>query len=102
VGDFVIVLNAEKVKFTADKENTKTYNWHSGYISGIKETTPARLRGTYPERIIEKAVRGMVPRTPLGRAQMGKLKIYKGSEHPHAAQAPVVWNLRYNSFIGEE
>jgi large subunit ribosomal protein L13 len=102
VGDFVIVINCEKVKFAGNKETQKTYNWHTGYISGLKETTPARLRETFPDRILEKAVKGMVPRTPLGRAQMTKLKIYKGSEHPHAAQNPVAWKLRYDSTIGEE
>jgi large subunit ribosomal protein L13 len=102
VGDFVVVINCEKVKFTRDKDNTKTYNWHTGYIGGIKETTPARLRETFPERILEKAVKGMVPRTPLGRNQMRKLKIYKGTDHPHAAQSPVAWKLRYDSTIGEE
>jgi large subunit ribosomal protein L13 len=102
VGDFVIVINCEKVKFTGNKESGKTYNWHTGYIGGIKETTPARLRETFPDRILEKAVKGMVPRTPLGRAQMTKLKIYKGSEHPHAAQNPVAWKLRYDSTVGEE
>jgi large subunit ribosomal protein L13 len=101
-GDFVVVLNAEKVKFTAKKEEQKRYYSHSGYIGGIKETSPTRLRDTFPERILEHAVKGMVPRTPLGRAQMKKLKIYKGTAHPHAAQNPVVWKLRYNSIVGEE
>jgi len=102
VGDFVIVINCEKVKFTANKETDKTYNWHTGYISGLKETTPERLRETFPDRILEKAVKGMVPRTPLGRAQMTKLKIYAGADHPHASQNPVAWKLRYDSTIGEE
>jgi large subunit ribosomal protein L13 len=101
-GDFVIVINAEKAKFTANKEEQKRYYKHTGYISGIKETSPARLRGTHPERILEKAVKGMITRSPLGRAQMTKLKIYKGAEHPHAAQNPVAWKLRYDSTIGEE
>lgn len=101
-GDFVIVINAEKVKFTANKEEQKRYYKHTGYISGIKETSPARLRATQPERILQKAVKGMITRSPLGRAQMTKLKIYSGTEHPHAAQNPVMWNLRYNSAIGEE
>jgi large subunit ribosomal protein L13 len=102
VGDFVVVINAEKVKFTAKKEEQKRYYKHTGFIGGIKETSPARLRNTHPERILEKAVRGMITRSPLGRAQMTKLKIYRGSEHPHAAQNPVMWKLRYNSAIGED
>lgn len=94
VGDFVVVINAEKVKFTQDKETGKKYFSHSGYIGGLKTTTPARLREKFPERILESAVKGMVPRNPLGRLQMKKLKIYAGDKHPHAAQGPVVWNLR--------
>lgn len=101
-GDFVVVINAEKVRFTANKEEQKRYYKHTGYISGIKETSPARLRNTFPERILEKAVKGMITRSPLGRSQMKKLKIYNGSEHPHAAQNPVAWKLRYNSTIGED
>ena len=97
VGDFVVVINAEKVKFTSAKEESKEYYKHSGYIGGLKTTTPARLRRTYPERILWNAVKGMVPRTPLGRAQMKKLKVYAGEKHPHTAQAPVSWSLSYNS-----
>lgn len=94
VGDFVVVLNAEKVKFTSKKEEQKEYFQHSGWIGGLKITTPARLRKEHPERIIENAVRGMISRTPLGRDQMRKLKIYAGTEHPHTAQKPVVWKLQ--------
>lgn len=93
-GDFVVVINAEQVRFTAKKEEQKVYIHHTGYTSGIKRTTPARLRQKFPERILEEAVKGMVPRTPLGRKQMTKLKIYAGGKHPHAAQNPIVWNLR--------
>ncbi|MBS1984171.1 MAG: 50S ribosomal protein L13 [Bdellovibrionales bacterium] len=96
-GDFVIVINAEKVVFTANKEDQKEYFKHSGWIGGMKVTTPARLRGTHPDRILFHAVRGMVPRTPLGRDQMGKLNIYAGENHPHAGQKPAVWNLRYSA-----
>lgn len=100
-GDFVIVLNAEKVKFTAAKEDNKEYFKHSGWIGGLKVTTPARLRKTYPDRIIYNAVKGMVPRSPLGRDQMGKLNIYAGDKHPHAAQNPVAWKLRNSSVVSE-
>lgn len=93
-GDFVIVINAEQVKFTAAKEENKEYFHHSGWIGGLKVTTPARLRKEFPTRILENAVRGMVPRNPLGRDQMRKLKIYAGDQHPHAAQNPVAWKLR--------
>jgi large subunit ribosomal protein L13 len=94
VGDFVVVINAEQVKFTANKEEDKMYYHHSGYISGLKEYSPSDLRTRAPERIIYRAVRGMISRSPLGRVQMSKLKIYIGSKHPHAAQKPVVWALR--------
>jgi large subunit ribosomal protein L13 len=96
-GDFVVVVNAEKVKFTANKEEQKTYNWHSGYIGGIKEASVRKMRETYPDRILFKAVKGMISRNPLGRDQMRKLKIYAGEKHPHAAQTPVVWKLRNDS-----
>lgn len=96
-GDFVIVVNCEKVRFTANKELDKNYFNHSGYIGGMKITNPARLREEHPERILFNAVKGMVPRTPLGRRQMGKLNIYAGAAHPHTAQVPVAWKLRYDS-----
>ncbi len=94
VGDFVVVINCEKVKFTAAKEEQKQYFKHSGWIGGMKVTTPQRLRKEHPERILENAVRGMISRSPLGRDQMRKLKIYAGTEHPHVAQAPMAWKLR--------
>lgn len=93
-GDFVVVINADKVQFSKGKEENKEYYKHSGWIGGMKVTTPSKLRETYPERILESAVKGMISRTPLGRDFMKKLKIYKGSEHPHKAQGPVVWQLR--------
>jgi large subunit ribosomal protein L13 len=97
VGDFVVVINAEKIRFTKDKESKKSYYRHTGFPGGIKETAATRMKETKPERILEFAVKGMVPRSPLGRKQMTKLKIYKGTEHPHAAQNPQVWEPRYNS-----
>lgn len=87
-GDFVIVLNAGKVKVTGDKERQKTYYRHSGYPGGLRSTTLKDMRAKHPDRIIENAVRGMLPRTALGKEQLRKLKIYEGSEHPHAAQNP--------------
>jgi large subunit ribosomal protein L13 len=96
-GDFIVVINAEKVHFTSNKEEDKNYFQHSGWIGGMKVTTPAKLRETHPERILRHAVKGMVPRSPLGRDQMRKLKIYAGETHPHQAQNPVVWKLRYSA-----
>ncbi len=97
VGDFVVVINAEKARFTANKETQKKYYNYSGYIGGLKERTAQQVRETYPERILEHAIKGMISRNSLGRAQMKKLKIYGGEKHPHTAQNPVAWNLRYNS-----
>ncbi len=87
-GDFVIVINAEKSVFTGKKEEGKIYTSYSGYVGGHHETTPKRMREKHPERIIQKAVNGMIPHTRLGRAQIKKLKVYKGAEHPHEAQQP--------------
>jgi large subunit ribosomal protein L13 len=96
-GDFVIVINADKAKFSSDKENSKTYYSYSGWIGGMKQFSPSDVRKKFPERIIFRAVRGMVPRSPLGRAQMSKLKIYAGANHPHSAQQPVAWTSRTNT-----
>ena len=88
-GDNVIVINAEKVVFTGNKRDDKVYYRHTGYPGGIKETTPKRiLEGRFPERVIELAVERMLRRGPLQRKLMRNLKIYKGAEHPHAAQTP--------------
>src|SRR6185295_8594349 len=87
-GEFVIVINAEKVKFTGKKWEQKTYASYSGYPGGRRVTTAADLLERHPERVLEHAVRRMVPRNRLGRAQMNKLKIYAGGEHPHQAQQP--------------
>ncbi len=87
-GDYIIVVNAEKVRVTGNKEMGKIYHRHSGYPGGIKATSLNRLRQTHPERILEKAVKGMLPRNPLGRAMFRKLKVYAGPQHPHAAQQP--------------
>ncbi len=87
-GDYIIVVNADKVHVTGNKETGKIYYRHSGYPGGIKGTSLGRMRETYPERIIEKAVKGMLPRNPLGRAMFKKLKVYAGATHPHSAQQP--------------
>ncbi|MCH8140554.1 MAG: 50S ribosomal protein L13 [Gammaproteobacteria bacterium] len=87
-GDYIIVVNAEKVRVTGKKFTDKIYYRHSGYPGGIKATSFKHLQESHPERIVEKAVKGMLPRNPLGRAMYKKLKVYAGSEHPHAAQQP--------------
>ena len=93
-GDHVVVINADKVKFTGNKLKNKTYYKHTGYAGGIKEITAAKvLEGRFPERVLEKAVERMIPRGPLGRQQMRNLRIYKGAEHPHEAQNPEVLDI---------
>ena len=88
-GDNVIVVNAEKVVLTGRKVQQKVYHHHTGYIGGIKERTAKFiLEGKFPQRIVEKAVERMLPRGPLGRRQLGNLRVYKGPEHPHEAQQP--------------
>ncbi len=93
-GDHVIIVNADKVKLTGRKMTDKVYYRHTGYPGGIKSTTPDKvLNGAHPERVIEMAVRRMVPKGPLGRTVLGKLKIYAGPSHPHEAQQPEVLDL---------
>ncbi len=88
-GDFVIVINAEKVKLTGRKRETKTYYRHSGWPGGLRETTAAKvLDGPFSDRVVHDAVRGMLPKNALGRKLLAKLKIYAGPDHPHAAQKP--------------
>ena len=87
-GEFVIVVNAEKVRFTGKKMQTKTYHWYTRYPGGLKEVSARDVLATRPERILREAVRRMVPRNKLGRQQMTKLKIYAGPSHPHQAQQP--------------
>jgi len=87
-GDFVVIINAEKVRLTGNKANTKIYYSHSGFIGGLKEVSYQRMLAKHPERIIEKAVKGMLPKNTLGRAMNRKLKVYAGPNHPHAAQKP--------------
>jgi large subunit ribosomal protein L13 len=88
-GDNVIVINAEKVVFTGRKRDQKMYYHHTGFIGGIKERSAKSIfEGRFPERIVEKAVERMLPRGPLGRKQLGNLRVYPGTEHPHEAQKP--------------
>ncbi|MDX1545934.1 MAG: 50S ribosomal protein L13, partial [Rhodothermales bacterium] len=87
-GDFVIVVNAEKVRFTGNKETAKQYFRHTGYPGGDRRRTPKEVRERRPEFIVRNAVKGMLPKGPLGRQMLTKLKVYAGAEHPHEAQQP--------------
>lgn len=87
-GDYIVVTNVEAIRVTGGKFKDKIYYHHSGYPGGIKQTTFEKLQATHPARILEKAVKGMLPKNPLGRDMYRKLKIYVGNEHPHAAQQP--------------
>jgi len=87
-GDYIVIINADKVAVTGNKEKNKIYHAHSGYPGGLKSMTLEKLRIKAPERIIEKAVKGMLPRNPLGRAMFSKLKVFAGAEHTHTAQQP--------------
>ncbi|MBE5963374.1 MAG: 50S ribosomal protein L13 [Lachnospira sp.] len=89
-GDFVIVINADKVKVSGKKMAQKIYYNHSDYVGGMRETTLAEMMAKKPERVIELAVKGMLPKGPLGRQMYTKLNVYAGAEHPHAAQKPEV------------
>ncbi|GLK81027.1 50S ribosomal protein L13 [Methylopila turkensis] len=93
-GDNVIVINASEVAFTGKKRQDKTYYWHTGYPGGIKERKAHQiLDGRFPERVVEKAVERMLPRGPLGRKQLGNLRVYAGESHPHEAQQPTALNV---------
>ena len=92
-GDYVVVVNADKVRTTGNKLLGKTYYRHTGYPGGIKATTLQKMLETHPERVLESAVRGMMPKNPLGRAMFKKLKVYAGAEHPHTAQQPTALEL---------
>ena len=87
-GDYLVVINAEKIHVTGHKLEDKLYQQHTGYIGNLKQTTLGKLLQEHPERAIEIAVRGMLPRNPLGRSMLKKLKVYAGAEHKHAAQQP--------------
>jgi large subunit ribosomal protein L13 len=92
-GDQVVVINAEKIRLSGEKVGKKVYHRHSGYPGGIREVPYERLLARHPERLIEQAVRGMLPRTRLGRQMARKLFVYRGSEHPHAGQKPAPLHL---------
>ena len=92
-GDFVIVINAEKIVVTGGKEDKKVYYRHSGYPGGIKEMTLAEMREKKPEEILKHAVKGMLPKNAMGRKLLKKLKVYSGSDHPHKAQKPEILNI---------
>ena len=90
MGDYVIIVNADKVKVTGRKLDQKIYYHHSGYVGGLKQTTLREMMARKPERVVELAVKGMLPKGPLGRQMFKKLHVYAGPEHPHAAQKPEV------------
>ena len=92
-GDFVVVVNAEKIRVSGKKAEQKIYRRHSGRPGGMKEETFQSLQDRLPERIVEKAIKGMLPHNALGRQLFRKLKVYKGSDHPHSAQEPKILNL---------
>ena len=98
-GDFVIIINADKVRVTGKKRTQKVYHRHSGRPGGMKTETFAQLQARLPERIVEHAVKGMLPKTSLGRQLFTKLKVYAGAEHPHAAQKPQ--ELKIQTIPGE-
>ena len=91
-GDYVIVINAEKIEVTGKKRKEKIYKRHTGYPGGLREITFEKLQAKKPEEIIRHAVKGMMPKGPLGRQMYKKLKVYAGPEHNHAAQKPEMWN----------
>ena len=92
-GDYIVVINAEKIRVTGKKTTDKIYHSHTGYPGGLKSISFEKLIDMAPERVIQGAVKGMLPRNPLGRAMFRKLKVYAGSEHPHSAQQPQVLNV---------
>lgn len=93
-GDHVIIINAEKVRLTGNKLQKKQYIRYTGYPGGLKVMNYATLLKTFPERAIEKAIKGMIPHNSLGRKMVKKLKVYRGDNHPHAAQKPEVWEIK--------
>jgi large subunit ribosomal protein L13 len=92
-GDYIVVVNAEKVTVTGNKAQAKNYYRHTGYPGGLRSMNFEKMIGHAPERVIESAVKGMLPKGPLGRAMYSKLKVYAGTEHPHAAQQPQELNI---------
>jgi len=95
MGDNIVVINADKVQLTGNKRADKTYYWHTGHPGGIKSRTAGQiLEGKFPERVLTKAVQRMLPGGPLSRAQMGNLRVYTGTDHPHAAQNPETLDVK--------
>ena len=94
-GDYVIIINAEKAVLTGKKLDQKFYRHHSGWVGGLKETRLDKMLATHPERVIEHAVKGMLPKNALGRKMFGKLHVYAGAEHPHAAQKPETLEFKF-------
>ena len=92
-GDYIVVVNADKIRVTGNKAKNKMYYRHTGFPGGIREMSFNKMIDHKPERVIELAVKGMLPRNPLGRAMLSKLKVYAGTEHPHAAQQPKELNI---------
>lgn len=92
-GDYIVVINVERIKVTGNKAKDKIYYSHSGYPGGIKEISFEKLQAKHPARVLEIAVKGMLPKNPLGRAMYRKLKVYAGVDHPHIAQQPQILNL---------
>ena len=92
-GDYVIVVNADKIKVTGKKLDQKIYYHHSDYVGGMKETTLREMLAKKPEKVVELAVKGMLPKGPLGREMFTKLHVYAGAEHPHTAQQPETWEF---------
>jgi large subunit ribosomal protein L13 len=88
-GDYIVVVNAEKIRVTGNKLKDKVYHHHTGYIGNLKSVPLEKLLETHPERALERAVKGMLPRGPLGRKMLSKLRVFAGPEHPHAAQQPI-------------
>jgi large subunit ribosomal protein L13 len=99
-GDYVVVVNASRVKVTGRKDTDKIYYRHSGYPGGLRAASFSRVRETQPERLIEAAVRGMLPKTKLGKQMLSKLKVYGGAQHPHAAQRPQQLDIDYRKVEG--
>ena len=93
-GDYIVVINADKVHLSGNKETDKMYYRHSGFPGGLTELSLGEMRRRYPERVIEAAVKGMLPKNKLGRKTLSKLKVYAGPDHPHAAQSPEPLDLR--------
>jgi len=93
VGDFVIVINADKALLTGNKLDRQLWRWHTTYLGNLRERTLRHMMETKPEYMMWKAVKGMLPKGPLGRAMLGKLKVYRGAQHPHEAQKPEVLDI---------